>query len=105
MGYKIRFQRRALNDLERLVRFIALGDSAAATRFGYALVQAVENLGECSRSRTCLRPGTRYPVPSFSALPHLLPCKRQDAGSFETLARRETAKAEVVRECFSLGHA
>ena len=44
MGYKIRFQRRALNDLERLVRFIALGDSAAATRFGYALVQAVESL-------------------------------------------------------------
>ena len=37
MGYKIRFQRRALNDLERLVRFIALEDSAAATRFGYAL--------------------------------------------------------------------
>lgn len=70
MGYKIRFQRRALNDLERLVRFITLEDTAAATRFGYALVQAVENLANApARGRAYdLARGIRsIPFPPFRA--------------------------------------
>ena len=42
MDFRLRFQKRALNDLERLVRHIAQHDAEAARRFGYGLVAAAE---------------------------------------------------------------
>lgn len=42
MDYRVRFQQRALNDLERLVREIAKDDPGAAQRFGLGLIAAAE---------------------------------------------------------------
>lgn len=42
MDFRVRFQKRALNDLERLVRHIAQHDAQAALRFGFGLVAAAE---------------------------------------------------------------
>jgi plasmid stabilization system protein ParE len=36
MDFQIRFQKRTLNDLERLVRYIAHDDPITAERFGLA---------------------------------------------------------------------
>ncbi len=49
MGFRVVFQKRALNDLARLIRWIAIDDSAAAIRFGDALVSEAELL--CSLPR------------------------------------------------------
>jgi plasmid stabilization system protein ParE len=43
MDFRVRFQKRALNDLERLVRYIARHDAIAAERFGFAVVAAAEH--------------------------------------------------------------
>ena len=43
MGFRVRFQKRALNDLERLVRYIAQHDAVAAERFGFAVVAAAKH--------------------------------------------------------------
>ena len=43
MDFRVRFQKRALNDLERLVRYIGWHDAIAARRFGFAVVAAAEH--------------------------------------------------------------
>jgi plasmid stabilization system protein ParE len=52
MGFRIRFKKRALNDLERLVRRIAHDDPATAVRFGLALVAATEHRATAPESGT-----------------------------------------------------
>lgn len=52
MGFQIRFQKRALNDLERLVRHIAHDDPATAERFGVSLVAATEHRATAPESGT-----------------------------------------------------
>jgi plasmid stabilization system protein ParE len=52
MGFRVRFQKRALNDLERLVRYIAQHDSVAAERFGFAVVAAAEHRATAPESGT-----------------------------------------------------
>ncbi len=42
MDFRVSFQKRSLNDLERIVRYIAQDDPSTAERFGLALVEAVE---------------------------------------------------------------
>jgi plasmid stabilization system protein ParE len=43
MEFRVRFQKRALSDLERLVRYIASHDAVAAERFGFTIVAAAEH--------------------------------------------------------------
>jgi plasmid stabilization system protein ParE len=52
MEFRVRFQKRALNDLERLVRYIARHDVRAAERFGFALVAATEHRASAPGSGT-----------------------------------------------------
>jgi len=43
MDFRVHFQKRALNDLERLVRYIAQDDPTTAERFALGLVAAAEH--------------------------------------------------------------
>lgn len=52
MDFRVRFQRRALNDLERLVRYIAQDDPITAERFGLALVAAAEHRASAPETGT-----------------------------------------------------
>ena len=52
MDFQVRFQKRALNDLERLVRHIAHDDPNTAERFGFALVAATEHRATMPESGT-----------------------------------------------------
>ena len=52
MDFKVQFQKRALNDLERLVRHIAHDDPILAERFGFALVAATEHRATAPESGT-----------------------------------------------------
>jgi|ERR1700730_18518047 plasmid stabilization system protein ParE len=52
MDFRVHFQKRALNDLERLVRFIAQDDALTAERFGLALVAAAEHRATAPDSGT-----------------------------------------------------
>jgi plasmid stabilization system protein ParE len=52
MDFQVRFQKRALNDLERLVRYIAQDDPMTAERFGLALVAATEHRATAPESGT-----------------------------------------------------
>jgi plasmid stabilization system protein ParE len=52
MDFKVRFQKRALNDLERLVRHIAHDEPITAERFGLALVAATERRATAPKSGT-----------------------------------------------------
>lgn len=52
MDFRVHFQKRALNDLERLVRHIAQDDPMTAERFGLALVAAVEHRATAPESGT-----------------------------------------------------
>lgn len=52
MDFQVRFQKRALNDLERLVRHIAQDDAVTAERFGFALVAATEHRATAPESGT-----------------------------------------------------
>ncbi len=52
MDFRVRFQKRALNDLERLVRYIAQDNAEAAERFGFGLVAAAERRAAAPESGT-----------------------------------------------------
>ncbi len=52
MDFRVRFQKRALNDLERLVRYIAQDDPFAAERFGLGLVAAAEHRASAPETGT-----------------------------------------------------
>jgi toxin ParE1/3/4 len=52
MDFRVRFQKRALNDLERLVRYIAQDDPITAERFGFALVAAAQHRGAAPETGT-----------------------------------------------------
>ena len=52
MDFRIHFQKRALKDLERLVRYIAQNDPLTAERFGLALVAAAEHRASAPESGT-----------------------------------------------------
>jgi plasmid stabilization system protein ParE len=65
MGFRVRFQKRALKDLERLVRYIAQHDAVAAERFGLAVVAAAEHRAsapESGRLHGTLRGVRSFPV-------------------------------------------
>ncbi len=49
MGFRVIFQKRALKDLARLVRWIARDDHRAAVRFGDSLVHKAELLATSPR--------------------------------------------------------
>jgi len=51
MDFRVRFQKRALNDLERLVRHIAQDDPLAAERFGLGFVAAAEHRASAPQNR------------------------------------------------------
>lgn len=52
MDFRVCFQKRALNDLERLVRYIAQDDPITAERFGLGLVAAAEHRATAPESGT-----------------------------------------------------
>ena len=52
MDFQVRFPKRALNDLERLVRYIAQDDPMTSERFGLGLVAAMEHRATAPESGT-----------------------------------------------------
>jgi plasmid stabilization system protein ParE len=52
MDFRVHFQKRALKDLERLVRYIAQDDPITAERFGLGLVMAAEHRATAPESGT-----------------------------------------------------
>jgi plasmid stabilization system protein ParE len=98
MDVRVRFQKRALNDLERLVRYIAQHDAVAAERFGFAVVAAAKHRAFAPENGKTARHGTRRSLFPSRAVPHLLPDPHRSEAprSLEDLARDARKEAEVV---------
>jgi len=76
MDFRVRFQKRALNDLERLVRRIATDNPEAARRFGHGLVVAAERRATAPESGTPYDPSRSilsFPYPPYRIYYRLLP--------------------------------
>jgi len=62
MGWQVVFSTRGRNDLQKIVEYIALDNSAAAERFGLALIAQAELLA--GAPQICMpmleRPGARF---------------------------------------------
>jgi len=62
MGWKVVFSLRSQQDVERIVKFIARDDPAAAERIGLTLINKAESLADAPESGVVMvqRPGTRF---------------------------------------------
>lgn len=68
MGWPVIFSARSQQDLQRIVKFIARDDPAAAERFGLALIDRAESLADAPGIGVALpeRPGARFiPLGSY----------------------------------------
>jgi toxin ParE1/3/4 len=76
MDFRVRFQKRALNDLERLVRYIAQHDAVAAERFGFAVVAAATHRAsapESGKPHNTVRGVRSFPVGPYRIYYRILP--------------------------------
>jgi toxin ParE1/3/4 len=68
MAWEVIFSARSRNDLEKIVKYIARDDSAAADRFGSKLIAQAESLADAPEMgpRFLQKPGIRFfPVGSY----------------------------------------